>query len=108
MAEAEAAEKQMERLRSERNEARTALETERKRHAEEVELLGERVEVAEVDGGGLSTVKVTWDNPALAADLANALVGVYDEVRREVFVARAEREMARRLEAQKEEVEAGD
>jgi len=73
---------------------------------EEVELLGERVEVAEVDGGGLSTVKVTWDNPALAADLANALVGVYDEVRREVFVARAEREMARRLEAQKEEVEA--
>ena len=43
MAEAEAAEKQMERLRSERNEARTALETERKRHAEEVELLKDEV-----------------------------------------------------------------
>lgn len=71
----------------------------------EIELLAERVEVAETEGEELSEVTVTWNNPALAADLANELVNVYDEVRREAFVEGTRREMARRIEAQKAEVE---
>ncbi|MDG2126242.1 MAG: hypothetical protein P8J87_21245 [Verrucomicrobiales bacterium] len=71
----------------------------------EAELLGERVDVTEAEGDDLFNVTVTWNNPGLAADLANALVNVYDEVRREAFVEGTRREMAKRIEAQKEEVE---